>query len=226
MRAKLWWSALGLVMAFVAVYVVHAQWSDSVNNGPMDRPAGSAPKGAAAIAGTGFILRSPEVAEGGMLPKEYTGDGSAATLPLEWSEAPAQTRSFAVIMHHVAPDTTKWYWVLYNIPADVTSLPKNVTGIGTLGNNSINRKLGYAPPHSKGPGPKKYTYTVYALSTTLKITAPPEEVSRNVLLAAMKDSILAAAELNVIYSRGEQRAKAGPRPRHDQDDATAAPEST
>ena len=161
-----------------------------------------------------------------MLPKEYTGDGSAATLPLEWSEAPAQTRSFAVIMHHVAPDTTKWYWVLYNIPADVTSLPKNVTGIGTLGNNSINRKLGYAPPHSKGPGPKKYTYTVYALSTTLKITAPPEEVSRNVLLAAMKDSILAAAELNVIYSRGEQRAKAGPRPRHDQDDATAAPEST
>ena len=104
------------------------------------------------------MLRSPEVAEGGTLPKEFTGDGAAATLPLEWSGAPAGTRSFAVIMHHIpGPGTTKWYWVLYNIPADVTSLPKNVKGIGTLGNNSVNRELGYAPPHSKGPGPKKYT---------------------------------------------------------------------
>lgn len=129
-------------------------------------------------------------------------------------------------MHHVAPDATKWYWVLYNIPADVTSLPKNVTGIGTLGNNSVNRKLGYAPPHSKGPGPKKYTYTVYALSTALKITAPPEEVSRNVLLAAMKDSILATAKLNVIYSRGEQKTRAEPRPSREHEEATTSCGST
>ena len=60
-------------------------------------------------------------------------------------------------MHHIAPDMTKWYWVLYNIPADVSKLPKNVKGIGTLGNNSVNDELAYAPPHSKGPGAKKYT---------------------------------------------------------------------
>ena len=100
----------------------------------------------------GFVLRSSEVTEGGTLPKDYTGDGSAATLPLEWTGAPSGTRSFALIMHHVAPDMTKWYWVLYNIPADVSSLAKNVKGIGTLGNNSVNGELAYAPPHSKGPG--------------------------------------------------------------------------
>jgi len=152
----------------------------------------------------GFVLRSSEVAEGGMLPEEFTGDGSRATLPLQWSGAPLGTQSFSLIMHHEAPDGIKWYWVLYNIPADVTSLPKNVTGIGTLGNNSINRDLGYAPPHSKGPGAKKYTLTVYALSAAPQITGPADQVSRDVLLAAMKDSILATADLNVIYSRGEQ----------------------
>ena len=191
----------------------------------------SAPVTSSPGAGSGFVLRSPEVEEGGTLPKEFTGDGRGATLPLEWSGAPAGTRSFAVIMHHVpGPGTTKWYWVLYNIPAAVSSLPKNVTGIGTLGNNSVNDQVGYAPPHSKGPGAKKYTYTVYALSAPPKINVPAEEVSRDVLLAALKDSILASAELNVIYTRftvadagagtGEGRRGQPPRDgqRNDRDD--------
>jgi phosphatidylethanolamine-binding protein (PEBP) family uncharacterized protein len=154
--------------------------------------------------GSAFMLRSPEVTNGGTLPQDYTGDGTSSTLPLEWINAPAGTKSFALIMHHVPPDGGfKWYWVLYNIPADTHSLPKNVKGVGTLGNNSVNRRLEYAPPHSKGPGPKTYVYTVYALSAPPQITVPPSEVNREVLLAAMKDKILATAELSVVYSRPE-----------------------
>lgn len=148
-----------------------------------------------------FILRSAEVADGGQLPTDYTGDGTSATLPLEWSGAPAGTKSYAVIMHHVAPDKTKWYWILYDIPAVVTNLPKNVKGIGTLGNNSVNGRTEYAPPHSKGPGAKTYIYTVYALSAPPRLTVPPAQVNREVLLAAMQDRILATAELHVVYSR-------------------------
>ena len=150
---------------------------------------------------SGFVLRSPAVVDGGQLPTDYTGDGESATLPLEWSGAPDGTKSYAVIMHHVAPDKLKWYWILYNIPADVISLPKNVQGVGTLGNNSVNGKAEYAPPHSKGPGPKTYIYTVYALSAPPQITLPPSEVSREVLLNAIQDHILAAAELRVVYTR-------------------------
>jgi len=160
--------------------------------------------GAATPAGekSSFSLRSSEVADGGPLPKDYTGDGSSATLPMEWSGAPEGTRSYAVIMHHIPPDgPTKWYWVLYNIPADIKSLPRNVTGVGTLGNNSVNGKMEYAPPHSTGPGPKTYVLTVYALSSPLKLEVNPSEVSREVLLAAMKDKILASAELHVVYTR-------------------------
>jgi Raf kinase inhibitor-like YbhB/YbcL family protein len=149
-----------------------------------------------------FILRSPDVEEGGQLPKEFTGDGASATLPLEWNGAPTGTRSYAVIMHHIDPEgKVKWYWILYNIPANVQSLPRNVKGIGILGNNSVNGRTEYAPPHSKGPGPKTYIYTVYALSASPQITVPPGEVSRDILLSAMKDYILDTAELKVIYTR-------------------------
>lgn len=149
-----------------------------------------------------FSLRSPVVAGGGVLPAEYTGDGASISPPLEWSGAPAGTKSFAVIMHHFDPEgKTKWYWTLYNIPAEVSGLPKDVHGVGTLGNNSVTRRAGYAPPHSKGPGEKTYILTAYALSAPLQIAAKPAEVNRDVLLAAMKDVILDSAELKVVYTR-------------------------
>jgi gluconolactonase len=149
-----------------------------------------------------FTLSSPEIVEGGTLPVEYTCDGASATLPLTWSGAPAETVSFAVVMHHVAsPDDVHWYWVLYDIPADVTSLAKNSSGIGTLGNNSVNGKTEYAPPCSKGPGEKMYTYTIYALSAQPQNTVPAVQVSRAVLLDVIQDITLASAELQVTYTR-------------------------
>jgi Raf kinase inhibitor-like YbhB/YbcL family protein len=149
-----------------------------------------------------FTLLSPEVPDGGWLPADYTCDGSSATLPLSWSGAPAGTRSFAVIMHHVAsPTDVHWYWVLYNIPAEITRLPKNTTGIGSLGTNSVNDENAYTPPCSKGPGPKVYTYTVYALSVEPKLWVPASQVNRAALLDAIRDITLASAEIHVTYSR-------------------------
>jgi len=102
-----------------------------------------------------FTLHRPDVTNGGTLPAEYTGFGAGATLPLAWDGAPAGTASYALIMHHLDPEgKVKWYWILYNIPVTTHHLPKNVKGVGTLGNNSVNGRTEYAPPHSKGPGPK------------------------------------------------------------------------
>ena len=104
-----------------------------------------------------FVLRSPEVKEGGTLPKEFTGDGDGISPPLEWSGARPARRATRVIMHHIAPDATKWYWVLYNIPADVTSLPKNVKGIGTRATTASIATWATPRRSPKGPGEKKYT---------------------------------------------------------------------
>jgi Raf kinase inhibitor-like YbhB/YbcL family protein len=175
---------------------------------PVPLSSVSVPTMTAVLPVTGFALRSPALAEGGALPQEFTGDGASATLPLEWSGAPAGTKRYAVIMHHLDPEgTIKWYWTLYNIPADTTSLPKNVTNVGTLGNNSVNGRTEYAPPHSKGPGNKTYVYTVYALSAPVTLTVKPSEVNRAALLSAMKDRILATAELKVVYARPDGAAE-------------------
>jgi phosphatidylethanolamine-binding protein (PEBP) family uncharacterized protein len=149
-----------------------------------------------------FTLSSSAVTEGGSLPKEFTCDGSGATLPLSWSGLPEGTKSFALIMHHVpGPGDSHWYWVLYNIPMDVVSLERNNKGIGILGNNSVSGETKYAPPCSKGPGEKIYTYTVYALSAEPQFSGSASEVTREVLLDAIKDITLASAALNVTYSR-------------------------
>ena len=170
-----------------------------------DAPAASRSRLAEALRKpvSSFVLRSSAVTNGGALAVEFTGDGASATLPLEWTGAPTGTQSYVLIMHHEAPDQTKWYWILYDIPVATHSLSKNVKGIGTLGNNSVNRRTEYAPPHSKGPGAKTYVLTVYALSAPLQIRVPPAEVNREVLLTAMKDKVLATAELSVSYSRPE-----------------------
>ncbi len=169
------------------------------------------------FAGTGFILTSPAVKEGEVLPTEFTGDGESATLPLSWSGAPEGTKSYTLIMHHIDPEgKTKWYWTLYNIPAQVTSLEKNNITAGTLGNNSVNHRLEYAPPHSKGPGKKTYIFTVYALSGNIIPGVPAAEVNREVLLTTMKDKLLGAASLSVHYTRnvetGESKEDGQPPP--------------
>ena len=105
-------------------------------------------------------------------------------------------------MHHVAsPTDIHWYWVLYNIPANVNSLGKNITGVGTLGTNSVTRRNEYTPPCSKGPGDKTYTYTVYALSAQPQVSVPASQVNRAALLDAIKNITLASAELHVVYAR-------------------------
>jgi phosphatidylethanolamine-binding protein (PEBP) family uncharacterized protein len=149
-----------------------------------------------------LVLRSPAVGADGILPVEFTGDGASISPPLAWSGAPEGTKAFAVIMHHVAPDgELKWYWTLYNLPATTSSLPKAAQGIGTAGSNSINRRPGYAPPHSKGPGVKFYTLTLYALSAPVAPAGDPAKVDRASLLAAMQGRILDRAELQVSYTR-------------------------
>jgi Raf kinase inhibitor-like YbhB/YbcL family protein len=151
---------------------------------------------------SGFILSSPEIKADSLLPIDYTCDGVSATLPLEWSGEPEGTVSFALIMHHEAsPTDIHWYWVLYNIPASVHTLPRNVSGIGTLGTNSVNDRNQYAPPCSQGPGIKAYTFTIYALSSDPVINTPQSEVTREVLLNAIGNIILSSSKMQVYYSR-------------------------
>ena len=164
--------------------------------------AGEGTPAANSSVGAAFILKSSAIGADGLLPQEFTGDGSGITPPLEWSGAPAGTIGYALIMSHLDPEgKIKWYWTLYQIPAEVTHLEKKSQDVGIAGLNSINDRNGYAPPHSKGPGLKYYVLTLYALSDLPKISVPNTSVTGAILSAAIKDCTVGTAVLKVGYDR-------------------------
>ncbi len=136
------------------------------------------------------------------MPADHTCDGSGASPPLNWINAPAGTRSFAVLMSTLPGDgTTKYNWVLYNIPSTRTALPRANFGTGQPGVGSDGPAVAYQPPCSQGPGNKTYTFTVYALSTAPVSTPPAATPDGATLLASISSSVLAKATLNAGYSR-------------------------
>ena len=76
-----------------------------------------------------LILASPAFANNGVIPKQYSCEGTDISLPLQWSGAPQGTKSFALIIDDPdapdprAPKINLVHWVVYNIPADVHGLP-------------------------------------------------------------------------------------------------------
>jgi len=166
----------------------------------------------------GFALTSEEIGEDGRLPAEFTGDGAGVSPPLSWQGAPTGTKRFALIMDHLAPgDEMKSYWVIWDIPGEMTRLPKDASKIGRVG-VGFRGEVGYEPPHSQGPGDKTYTLHLYALSGEVDLAESSDRVSREALLEAMEGKILGQADLSVVYARpegttgGPRGGKGGPRP--------------
>ena len=154
-----------------------------------------------------MTLSSPDFNESGNLPTEFTCDGRGVSPSLSWSNVPGNAQSLVLIMDTIPGplrpgevDIGKhFYLTLFNIPPSVSSLPAGATDIGTFGQNFQGKKLGYTPPCSQGPGSKKYSIYLYALSS--KLTLPALEATESALISAMTGKILSTAELNVFYSR-------------------------
>ncbi|MFF7637752.1 YbhB/YbcL family Raf kinase inhibitor-like protein [Kitasatospora sp. NPDC008050] len=121
----------------------------------------------------GFTLTSTDLTDGGVLPDAQVLAGGDLSPQLSWSGFPAETKSFAVTCFD--PDAPSgsgwWHWVLFDIPADVTSLP---TGAGSgdfpgLPAGAIQARNDYgtknfggaAPP--AGHGPHRYVFSVTAV---------------------------------------------------------------
>lgn len=156
---------------------------------------------AVSSASTPFMLTSPDMVSGGAMPVAFTCDGQSQSPSLSWTRGPTGTVGYAIAMHHIpGPGDTHWYWVVYNIPSTTQAVATGEPAPGTVGTNSVNNQLAYAPPCSKGPGIKVYTFTAYALSA-LPTFPTGTSVSRDVLLEAIKPITLASSSLDVTYDR-------------------------
>lgn len=105
-----------------------------------------------------------------------------------------------MVMHHIAgSEDIHWYWVMHNINANISSISTSETP-GILGSNSVNGLNEYAPPCSQGPGVKNYTFTLYALSEAVDLSAI-NTVDRATLLSAIENITLESSEFSVNYER-------------------------
>ena len=153
----------------------------------------------------GMRLTSPAFADGTPVPERYTCDGANVSPPLQWSQAPAGTRSFALICEDPdAPAGTWVHWVIYRIPATATELPEMVATTGELPDGTrqgVNdfRRVGYGGPCPPPGRPHRYFFKLCALD--LEPDLKPRAAKAD-LLRAMQGHILAQAQLMGTYQRG------------------------
>ncbi|HVV81673.1 MAG TPA: YbhB/YbcL family Raf kinase inhibitor-like protein [Kofleriaceae bacterium] len=148
-------------------------------------------------------LTSTAFTEGSEIPTQYTCEGADRSPPLAWSDVPAGTKSFALIVDDpdapdpAAPKRVYVHWVLYDIPAGTTAA---VEGSAPAGARAGKNDWGKA--HYGGPCPPigrhRYFFKLHALDTTL---GDRGALGKKELLEAMEGHVLAEATLMGTYQK-------------------------
>lgn len=137
--------------------------------GCTDSPSGDAPT--ATLSVPTFAVTSPDVGDGGEIPKANTADafdgqcgGDNVPLTLNWTGAPDGTQAYAVTMIDV--DAGEFaHWLLTDVSGAVVGIgPANLAGAITGMNDAGG--TGYFGPCPPGPD-HHYVITVYALDAAL-----------------------------------------------------------
>src|SRR5438128_11364918 len=180
-------------------------------------PAGGQGRGAGGRGGPAtppLIMTTTAWEDGGVIPDKYTmAAGASAVSPeLKWSQVPAGTQSFALLMHDPEPVLNKGskmditHWLIWNIPGTSTGLAEGVAQ-GELpdGSRQVSLRANAYMGPGAGPGPyHHYTFELYALDTKLEVPqGTPQEAaaSRTAVVNAMHGHVLGKAVLVARFHR-------------------------
>jgi Raf kinase inhibitor-like YbhB/YbcL family protein len=155
------------------------------------------------LAAAAFAITSTAFANDANIPSKFTCDaGQTNPSPaLAWTDAPAGTKSFALIMHD--PDAPLaggfTHWVLFDVPATTMALPEGFQAgsVGVSGNSGF-RRAGYGGP-CPPTGVHHYHFMLSALDVPtlgLQAGATKADVEK-----AMQGHVLGTAELVGLYQR-------------------------
>lgn len=161
--------------------------------------------GVAASANTTFQLQSPAFGDNALMEKKFAGNaknnpnctGDNISPALVWSNAPAETKSFALVVHDPegATGLGVTHLVAYNIPQATTGFGENDLRDGknfTGGKNTPGNFRWHGPCPPPGSGAHHYTFTLIATSLNPDL---PEGLTREQLFGRLKGHTLAAAGL-------------------------------
>jgi len=157
-----------------------------------------------------FIVESPTMRTGEMMPRDYSPDGRNVSPPIAWSGLPQGTRQLAVICQdHGAGNPPPWvHWIVYNIPATASGLPEGIPfdpadamppGLGGVAQGSNGWGLSmYRGPAPPGGTVHHYDFVVLALDSELDL---PPGLSRSELLEAIDGHVIGQGNMVPLYRR-------------------------
>ena len=161
-----------------------------------------------------FTLASPDVSANSLMTLKQAFNGFGCTgqnvsPSLTWSGAPAGTKSFAITVYDSDAPTGSgwWHWMVYDIPAPVTSI---AAGAGAPGKAALpsGAKLGMTdfgvkgwggPCPPQGDKAHRYVFTVFALKTaTLDV---PATATSALIGYNLNGNALAKASFTALFGR-------------------------
>jgi Raf kinase inhibitor-like YbhB/YbcL family protein len=147
-----------------------------------------------------FTLTSPAFEDSQPIPDRHAKDGGNVSPPLLWSDPPAGTRSFALVVEDPdAPSGTFRHWLLYNIPADYRALDEGAD-VSTFGRgvNDFGRSDYDGPRPPKGHGAHRYRFRLAALDTE-RLTDVPEDAHIATVWNRVAPHVIEEAQLIGTY---------------------------
>ena len=167
-----------------------------------------------------FTVTSTSIKDGERIPVRFGADdpkracsprnpaicpcpGKNVSPQLKWSNAPAGTKSFAILMYDIDGQFGAGvsHWVAYNIAPTTTELKEGdgTAGVGFTGGAStrgLPNYLGPCPPQGDGP----HLYMITVMATDLEPDLKPG-LTREQFLAAAKGHLLTSATISGKFAR-------------------------
>lgn len=126
-----------------------------------------------------FTVDSPDIPRFGVIPPHFEHSamgcqGKNLSPELRWRGAPEGTRSFAVTVIDLDANGRRgaWHWIVINLPAHATTLPRGVGSSGSarlpgaarqaLNDFGVSGWTGVCPPRDDPP--HRYLFTVHAIA--------------------------------------------------------------
>lgn len=145
-----------------------------------------------------FDLTSTAFDESEVIPAQHTCDGDDRSPPLDWSDPPAGTASFALLVDDPdAPGGTFTHWIAWGFGGEtrehVEGSAAPFEGKNGFGNSEYG---GPCPP--RGDGPHRYVFRLFALDSELELSGG---AGKSAFQDALEGKVLGTAELVGIYER-------------------------
>ena len=141
----------------------------------------------------------------------YTQAGDQTSPAISWINTPAGTVTFVLHVHDMEGARNKTtddqlHWLVWNIPATVTSLPEGVPMGAQLQNGAYQLSAGgamYRGPGAPATGPRHhYTFELFALDTKIDVQPGTDPFATRVdVIKAMQGHVLGKAVYVGLFHR-------------------------